>query len=43
MSSAGLFEAVVRHLEDELTDRGVPEWLPQPEPSDGELPIGDGA
>lgn len=41
MSSAGFFEAVVTHLENDLTDRGVPHWLPQPEPRDGELPIGD--
>lgn len=41
MSSAGFFEAVVTHLENDLTDRGVPHWLPQPEPEDGELPIGD--
>lgn len=38
-SSAGFYEAVVKHLESELTDRGVPSWLPQPEPLDGELPI----
>lgn len=41
MSAAGFFEAVVTHLEGDLTDRGVPHWLPQPEPDDGELPIGD--
>ncbi len=41
MSSAGFFEAVVAHLEEDLSDRGVPNWLPQPEPHDGELPISD--
>lgn len=39
VSSAAFFEAVVDHLETELTDRGVPDWWPQPEPKDGELPI----
>ena len=39
LSGAGFFEAIVDHLETELTDRGVPSWLPQPEPRDGELPI----
>lgn len=39
LSGAAFFEAVVSHLDDELTDRGVPAWLPQPEPRDGELPI----
>ena len=39
LSCAGFFEALVDHLETELTDRGVPSWLPQPEPHDGELPI----
>lgn len=39
MSSSAFLERVIAHLEDELTDRGVPSWLPQPEPDDGELPI----
>lgn len=39
ISQAAFFEALVAHLDDELTDRGVPTWLPQPTPSDGELPI----
>lgn len=39
MSSGAFLERVIEHLEDELTDRGVPHWLPQPEPDDGELPI----
>ena len=39
LSGAALFEALVDHLETELTDRGVPAWLSQPEPHDGELPI----
>jgi hypothetical protein len=39
LSGAAFFEAVVAHVEGETTDRGVPSWLPQPEPIDGELPI----
>lgn len=39
VSASVLLEMVIDHLEDELTDRGVPNWLPQPEPADGELPI----
>lgn len=38
-TSSLFLELVIDHLEDELTDRGVPNWLPQPEPADGELPI----
>ena len=39
MSSAALLEAVIGHLSSELTNRGVPSWLPQPEPDEGELPL----
>ncbi|MGO2520110.1 MAG: hypothetical protein ACTH8F_08310 [Microbacterium sp.] len=39
VSKARFFEYVVQHLTEELTDRGVPNWFPQPEPDDGELPI----
>lgn len=38
-TSSVFLELVIDHLEDELTDRGVPSWLPQPVPDDGELPI----
>lgn len=39
ISSSALLEVVIDHLDNELTERGVPEWMPQPEPKDGELPI----
>lgn len=39
VSASVFLELVIDHIEDELTDRGVPTWLPQPEPDDGELPI----
>ena len=39
VSASVFLELVIDHLEDELTDRGVPEWMPQPEPNEGELPI----
>lgn len=39
VSYAAFYEAVVDHLETELTDRGLPNWWPQPELEDGELPI----
>ena len=39
VSSAAFVEAVIDHLETELTDRGLPNWWPAPEPKDGELPI----
>jgi len=39
LSGAAFFEAVVAHVAGESTDRGVPSWLPQPAPVDGELPI----
>lgn len=39
VSASVFLELVIDHLEDELTDRGVPTWMPQPEPNDGELPI----
>ncbi|PRI12511.1 hypothetical protein [Leucobacter massiliensis] len=39
VSAAVFLERVIEHLEDELTDRGLPNWWPQPELKDGELPI----
>lgn len=38
MSSAVFLEAVIDHLASELTIRGVPSWLPQPD-HEGELPL----
>jgi len=37
VSAAVFLERVIDHLEDELTDRGLPEWWPAPEKKDGEL------
>ena len=39
VSASVFLELVIDHIDDELTDRGVPEWMPQPEPNEGELPI----
>lgn len=39
VSAAVFFEAVVDHLNTELTSRGLPEWWPAQELTDGELPI----
>lgn len=39
VSGSVFLERVIDHLEDELTDRGLPNWWPEPEPDDGELPI----
>lgn len=39
MSGSVLLEHMIDHLEEDLTDSGVPHWLPQPDPKDGELPI----
>lgn len=39
MSSGALLEHVIAHLETELSDQGVPSWMPQPERVEGELPI----
>lgn len=39
VSEAVFLERVIDHLEEELTDRGLPPWWPAPEPRDGELPI----
>ncbi len=39
VTSSVFLELVIDHLEDELSDRGVPNWMPQPEPDEGELPI----
>lgn len=39
VSSAVFLESVIEHLEDELTDRGLPNWWPKSAPSDEELPI----
>lgn len=38
LSSAVLFEKVVDHLESELTNQGIPSWLPEKDRSE-ELPI----
>ncbi|MET2012956.1 hypothetical protein ABXJ56_15540 [Microbacterium chocolatum] len=37
VSSAALLEAMIDHLDEELTVRGVPVWWPSPELKDGEL------
>lgn len=39
VSAAVFLERMIEHLDEELTDRGVPVWWPAPEPKDGELPI----
>lgn len=39
VSPSVFIERVIDHLDEELTDRGVPVWWPQPELKDGELPI----
>ena len=39
VTSSVFLELVIDHLETELSDRGVPNWMPQPEPIEGELPI----
>lgn len=39
MSGAAFFEALMEHLEAEMTDRGYPVWMPAPLAKDGELPI----
>ena len=41
MSSGAFLEAVIDHLASDLTSRGVPSWLPQPKPDEGELPLDD--
>lgn len=41
MSSGAFLEVVIDHLASDLTSRGVPSWLPQPEPDEGELPLDD--
>ena len=41
VTSSVFLETVIDHLETELTSRGVPKWMPQPEPTEGELPIDD--
>ena len=38
VSAAVLFETVVDRLESELTDQGIPSWLPEKDRSE-ELPI----
>jgi hypothetical protein len=38
-SGSAFLELVIDHIESELSDRGVPNWLPQPKRKDGELPI----
>jgi hypothetical protein len=37
VSAAVFLERVIDHLEQDLTDRGLPSWWPEPEPEDGEL------
>lgn len=37
VSGAVYLERLLEHLETELTDRGLPEWWPEPELKDGEL------
>ncbi len=39
VSEAVFLERVIDHLEEELTDSGLPNWWPAPEPRDGEPPI----
>lgn len=39
MSKAVFFEVLMEHIEENLTDRGVPNWMPQPEPDVNELPM----
>ncbi|GAA0503516.1 MULTISPECIES: hypothetical protein [Actinomycetes] len=39
VSSAAFLEIIMDRLEDDLTDRGVPSWWPEPSRQDGELPI----
>lgn len=39
VSTSVFLERVIDHLEEDLTDRGLPSWWPTPEPKDGELPI----
>lgn len=39
VSAAVFLEALIDHVDDELTSRGVPSWWPEPELKDGELPI----
>lgn len=39
VSSAVFLESVIEHLENELTDQGLPNWWPEPVPNDEELPI----
>lgn len=37
VSGAVYLERVLEHLETELTDRGLPQWWPETELTDGEL------
>ncbi|WP_201518819.1 hypothetical protein [Gulosibacter hominis] len=40
VSKGVFFEELVAHLTaTQLSDRGVPRWMPQPEPDENELPI----
>ena len=39
VSNAVFLEAMIDHLDTELTDRGLPAWWPAPDRKDGELPI----
>lgn len=39
VSAAVFLEALIDHVDGELTSRGLPTWWPAPEPADGELPI----
>jgi hypothetical protein len=38
LSAAVFFEQVVEHLEQELTNQGIPSWMPEKDRT-GELPI----
>lgn len=37
VSAAVFLERLIDHLDENLTDRGVPSWWPAPELKDGEL------
>ena len=39
VSGAVFLEALIDHVEEELTTRGLPAWWPAQELADGELPI----
>ncbi len=40
LTKSRFFELLMEHIaRDQLSDRGVPRWMPQPEPDENELPI----